>query len=121
MELFEFEDDDNFLLSADEVEKMIGQGSVEVEEDSQEAVPTKTSYIPTTAPFPKQELETVAYDWFQVICSSEDLPDYIAKIPQFHFKALVARIESSLMRNGLLKWDDGRLGENKKKGIKLKK
>ena len=94
------------------------EGEVEVEINPAEV------YTPSNAPYPNKAIIATLKAWLGVVIMAEDLPDdlkdEIKNIPEFHFAAFATKVQTELMRAGVYEDKDGRLTENKKKGVKLK-
>jgi hypothetical protein len=85
----------------------------ETEETPEIEISTVPTATPTTAPYPYAMVLGECREWFSVVCTANDLPDYMATIPEFHYKAFASRILTVLMKAGVFEDLDGRLKANK--------
>ena len=101
------------LLKDEDVEK-------EIEENENE----NPVYTHTNAPYPKDEMIALLKSWLNVVSEAEDfsddLKDELKNIPNYHFAAFGVKVQTELMKAGVYEDKDGRLVENKKRGVKLK-
>lgn len=98
----------------------------DVESEAVEAVEENENpvYIPTNAPYPKNEMIAMLKSWLSVVAEAEDfsddLKDELKNIPNYHYATFGVKVQTELMKAGVYEDKDGRLVENKKRGIKLK-